>query len=582
MRSLQSIQAEAPGDVVSYSLKIEGETVPEEVEILSMSICHELNHIPLARLVIRDGDAALEDFETSNMTLFIPGKKLEIFLGHTSNETLVFKGIITAHNIRMRQNGDARLILEARDEAFKMSIGVKRRYATDISDSDLLEEIIEEYGLAVEISPTSIIHSEMVQHHATDWDFVMSRVEMNGMVCETNNGKLKISPPDFSQEPAFSFSYGSEILELDVKFDGRYQYQGVKAISWDAANQELVEIEANEPTVSEVGSLTNEEIAESMGLGTVELLHSGNVGAEELQSWADGKLLKNRLAKVRGRARCEGIVGMLPGQMVHIQGVVDRFNGDVYVSGVKHTIGEGSWLMDIQFGLNPEWFTASFPVSQPPASNMLPAVSGLQVGVVTQIEDDPGGGFRVKVRLPIVDNEDQGVWARVSTLDAGATRGTFFRPEVGDEVVVGFLNDDPRDPVILGGFHSRANPAPFTPSVDNNEKGYVSREGLKMVFKEDDKSITLETPSGNKFQLNEAENGIALEDENGNQIIMNPDGICFRSNKDLKLEAQSDVIINGKNIQIEANLMASVKGRQGTNLESSGTTSIKGTKVMLN
>ena len=48
----------------------------------------------------------------------------------------------------------------------------------------------------------------------------------------------------------------------------------------------------------------------------------------------------------------------------------------------------------------------------------------------------------------------------LATLDAGKERGTFFRPEIGDEVVVGFLNDDPRHPVILGMCHSSAKPAP--------------------------------------------------------------------------------------------------------------------------
>jgi len=57
----------------------------------------------------------------------------------------------------------------------------------------------------------------------------------------------------------------------------------------------------------------------------------------------------------------------------------------------------------------------------------------------------------------MISTSDDGIWARISTLDAGKQRGTFFRPEIGDEVIVGFLNDDPRYPVVLGMVNSSAN-----------------------------------------------------------------------------------------------------------------------------
>ena len=87
---------------------------------------------------------------------------------------------------------------------------------------------------------------------------------------------------------------------------------------------------------------------------------------------------------------------------------------------------------------------------------MLPAANGLQIGVVTALEDDPQGDDRIKCRLPMVGAGEEGLWARLATLDAGDGRGTYFRPEIGDEVVVGFLDDDPRNPVILGMCHSSA------------------------------------------------------------------------------------------------------------------------------
>ena len=76
------------------------------------------------------------------------------------------------------------------------------------------------------------------------------------------------------------------------------------------------------------------------------------------------------------------------------------------------------------------------------------------------MEGDPDKEDRVQIQLPTVD-ANEGIWARVSSMDAGKGRGSFFRPEIHDEVVVGFLNGDPRHAIILGMLNSSANPAPF-------------------------------------------------------------------------------------------------------------------------
>ena len=99
---------------------------------------------------------------------------------------------------------------------------------------------------------------------------------------------------------------------------------------------------------------------------------------------------------------------------------------------------------------------------------MLPAIGGLQIGVVSQLQDDPDGEDRILVQIPIIDNQEQGIWCRVSSLDAGDSRGAYFRPEIGDEVIVGFINEDPNDAVVLGMLHSSAKPAPITASDSYN------------------------------------------------------------------------------------------------------------------
>src|SRR5262249_8908533 len=153
-------------------------------------------------------------------------------------------------------------------------------------------------------------------------------------------------------------------------------------------------------------------------------------------------------------------------------------NGLAFVSAVRHSIGDGNWYTDIQVGLSPNWFSKEDDVSALPASGLIPAISGLQIGIVTQLENDPDGEHRIQVRLPIIDKDADGIWARVACVDAGNERCSFFRPEVNDEVIVGFINDDPRQAVVLGMLNSSANPVPtdvFPENDDNNIKGFVTR-----------------------------------------------------------------------------------------------------------
>ena len=162
----------------------------------------------------------------------------------------------------------------------------------------------------------------------------------------------------------------------------------------------------------------------------------------------------------------------------------------------------------------------------------LAGIHGLQIGKVTQLED-PDGEDRILVKLPIIDNEVQGIWSRLATLDAGNNRGWVVSPEIDDEVIVGFINGDPRDAVVLGQLHSSTKPAPIAGSDDNHEKGYTSRSEMKLLFNDEKKIITIETPAGNSIVISEEDKSIILTDQNKNTITMNDGGIELKSPKDI-------------------------------------------------
>lgn len=238
--------------------------------------------------------------------------------------------------------------------------------------------------------------------------------------------------------------------------------------------------------------------------------------------------------------------------------------------------------VDAQFGLDPVWFSETYDINEAPAAGLTPAVKGLQYGVVSQLQDDPLGEYRIMVKLPIVNSDEQGIWCRLATLDAGENRGSFFLPEIGDEVLVGFINEDPNNAVIVGMLNSSAKPAPLKAEDANNIKGFVTRSELKFLFDDDKKSVTIETPAGKKVIIDEDAGEITLQDENSNSLKMNKDGISIESGKDLTLKATGDVKIDGVNIEITGQAEVKASGNAGTELSSSATTTIKGSIVQIN
>jgi Rhs element Vgr protein len=568
-------------DLITYKILIEDEQLPTTYGVMSIVVSKEVNRIPMAQVVLVDGDASKNDFPLSNEELLIPGKKIEIRAGYHSDEETIFKGMIVKHSIKVRA-GASNLIIECKDDAVKMTIGRKSKYFYDSKDSDAFEEIIGTYSLEMDVEATSYSHKELIQYNASDWDFIVSRAQANGKLCFVNDGKVIIKKPNVSQEELETVVYGMSMLDFDAEIDARSQVKKATSFTWNPSDQELVETEGADPGVSLNGNLSSADLADVVGLENWELRHGGRVNDSLMQGWADATMLFQQLSKVRGRVKFQGIPAVLPDTMLKLEGVGNRFNGKVYVTGVFHTIAKGNWTVDAQFGLNPEWFSETYEINTPAASGLLPAIKGLHVGIVTQLQEDPDGEDRILVKIPIINNEEQGVWCRVSTLDAGDKRGSFFRPEIEDEVIVGFINEDPNQGIVLGMMNSSAKPAPIAAADDNHEKGFVTRSEMKFMFNDDKKSVTIETPAGKKFTMDEDKGVITLEDEHKNVITMDDKGIKIESAGEIGIKATKDLKLEGMNINIKASAQLKAEGSAGAELSTGAIAVVKGSLVQIN
>ena len=577
--------------LVTFQVKTDENPSGVPSNILSITISREVNRIPTAKIIIRDGSVALQDFEISNTDEFKPGQEIEIKAGRNGDDESIFKGIIVKQCVKVTESSNSVLIIECKGECVKMTIGRKNKYFSEVTDSQAITEVLGEYQLTGEINDTIVTHKEIVQHYSTDWDFILSRAEVNGRLLIADDGKINLVKPDSNQDPVLTLKYGENLLDFQAEMDATTQWKNVKAKSWDHANQALFEAETSESDFVPPGDISGSDLGEVIDLENFELSHSGYVNQEELQIWADACMLKSRLSKIRGRAKVFGLSELKPGIIVDIKGIGKRFNGKAYVTGVRHELRDGSWYGNVQFGLSPDWCSKKEDIIEPLAGGLVPGIHGLQIGKVVQLQDDPEGAHRILVKLPIIDNEAQGIWARAASLDAGNNRGAFFRPEIDDEVIVGFVNGDPRDAIVLGMLHSSDKPAPIIAEDVNHEKGFVTRSEMKLLFNDDKKIITIETPAGNSIVISEEDTSIILTDQNSNTITMNTDGIALESPKDInikanqniKIQATQNIDIEAMNITIKANIQLDAEGGGAGKLSlNAGQAVLKGSMVMIN
>jgi uncharacterized protein involved in type VI secretion and phage assembly len=199
-------------------------------------------------------------------------------------------------------------------------------------------------------------------------------------------------------------------------------------------------------------------------------------------------------------------------------------------------------------------------------------IQGLHTGLVTQLAE--AGDFRVRVTVPSVRGAE-GVWARLGCFYASNAAGAVFYPEVGDEVVVGFMNDDPSSPIILGSLYGPTRPPAFPPDKDNHKKAIVTRAKLAMTYDDKDKVIEIKTPGGHSIQLNDKTGEIRIRDGNSNSVTLGRSGITIDSASQIEMKAKTNISIKaGGNLDMESTGTAELKA--------AGTLTIKGALVEIN
>ncbi len=160
--------------------------------------------------------------------------------------------------------------------------------------------------------------------------------------------------------------------------------------------------------------------------------------------------------------------------------------------------------------------------------------------------NDPDQLSRVQVRLLSFDGigrQDAPIWARVAVPFAGGNRGAFMLPDVGDEVLVTFVNGDARLPVVIGGLWNGSQAAPETlggggDSIDRWT--IVGKAGTRIAIVEEspgDATISFTTPNGVSGELTDAGGGKIELVMGGTTATIDNQGVTVSTSANVKVQA---------------------------------------------
>jgi len=196
-----------------------------------------------------------------------------------------------------------------------------------------------------------------------------------------------------------------------------------------------------------------------------------------------------------------------------------------------------------------------------------------QVAIVKE-NNDPEALGRVRVQFKWQTGKEMTPWIRQVTNHASGDRGTYFVPELEDEVYIDFVQGNPDRPYMQGAvYHSKATPEFF--DKNNNLKAIKTRSGHTILLddKDGNEMITIKDKNNNKIILNTKEESITISAPK--KILIESEEIEMKG-KNITISASSELKEKGNNVTIGAKQNLKLSGDMAAELVSNQTVDVSG------
>lgn len=433
----------------------------------------------------------------------------------------LFQGRVTTVEHVYSPANERALHVRAYDLLHVLSTRRSMRTLVQVSPQDLAEELVGDLGLTVESAAPGVLWRRLVQYRQSHLELLVDAAAQCGQYLYLHEGVLYLLTLEGHGEP-LPLQLGDALLEARFEASGEPATRDVTAWGWNPLRVEAVVERVDAPRT---GRAVDAEVdPDRLGSdGAYYLGHRTVQDSAHVRALAQAELDRRVAYDVTFWGVAEGNTRLQPGRIVDVRGVAHAFEGRYVLTGVTHTL-------DAAQGYVAELST--IPPAPAAASGVAPVGIDVGPGVVTRV-DDPDNLGRVRVSLPTYDDIETD-WMQVLALGAGAQKGLMILPDVGDHVLVLWSQGNPDQGIVLGGLYGMAG---FT---DSGVEGMAVRR------------YTLQTPGGQRIQLDDSGHLLRIETEQGSLVELGPDRVRIHAAVDLEIEAPGkSITLRGQAIDFE-------------------------------
>lgn len=277
------------------------------------------------------------------------GQDIEIKVSGSSRK--LFVGSITSMKHGHQKGTDA-VTLKCMDPLAKVAASRETKTWEDMSDADVVNEILGKYGLAGTIDSTEGQSPYTFQRNESDFAFLRRLAARNGYLLTCNEGKVDFKKPQFSGGGAEISK--DQLISLDYNQSTRQIPQNVKVIGWDYNTKQKVEGSAGAGDIQNIGGGQNSVQAGGQTWAGDAIISDVWVDSQEgAKRMAMAEM--NRLARmgVQGRATLQGSGDLYAGGLMNLTQHKTGFNPEVLIVSSRHRIhNKTGFITEVTFCSN--------------------------------------------------------------------------------------------------------------------------------------------------------------------------------------------------------------------------------------
>lgn len=512
-------------------VKISGLTLAAELSNLVSSVSYDSNvdMADMFTVVLQNPNQQLTD-----SPLFELGKSVEIHMGYGETLEPMMLGELTSLQPQFPQSGSPSMTISGYDKSHRLRHNQPDRPAFQyVTHSVIAAQIAAEAGLIPIVDPSPYFEEKLHQT-TSDMAFLKDLARKNFFETYVWWDRLYFRFPR-PQTEAVVLEWGRSLSSFAPRMSAAAM-AGIQVIR--GYNEKLAQSVVG---FAMAGDLSPDAIVEKLGSSALDLLATLGrrvIRNQSVKSPLDAAALAKAMLQeilegfYEGSGTCVGLPELRAGQMVVIRGVGKRFSGHYRLKRVTHTIDGSGYRTSFEVTQRSGASMLSFlrkSVKDKPSPDRQEPFYGVVSGEVTQIVDPEGLG-RVKVKFPWYSDSNESAWARCAAPMSGSGTGVYFLPDVGDEVLVGFVQGNFDDPIVMGGLWNGTKRPPATNADGLNRLKLIKTKKHTITLDETagKEQIVVRSGGGLTITLDDtsAAPGITLEG-GGRRMVMSQNKVQF-------------------------------------------------------